>query len=77
MVSEHKVGQPVEAIGVMDRVEVVSVLQKKFALGRHVRWWIDHFSFVSIYNCIYVNTEVNVSNYTFNCFVGSMYSNAG
>ena len=28
MVSEHNVGQPVEAIGVMDRVEVVSILQK-------------------------------------------------
>jgi hypothetical protein len=37
MVSEHNVRQPVEAIGVMDRVEVVSILQKKFALGRHIR----------------------------------------
>ena len=75
MVSEHNVGQPVEAIGVMDRVEVVSILQK-------VHPWqayqvVDRpFRFVSIYKCIYVNTEVNVSNYTFNCFVGSMYSNA-
>ena len=28
MVSEHNVRQPVEAIGVMDRVEVVPILQK-------------------------------------------------
>ena len=28
MVSEHNVEQPVEATGVMDRVEVVSILQK-------------------------------------------------
>ena len=27
-ISEHNVAQPVEAIGVMDRVEVVSILQK-------------------------------------------------
>ena len=28
MVSEHNAGQPVESIGVVDRVEVVSILQK-------------------------------------------------
>jgi hypothetical protein len=28
MVNEHNVRQPMEAIGVMDRVEVVSILQK-------------------------------------------------
>ena len=38
MVSEHNVGQPVEAIGVMDRVEVVSILEKKLTLGSYIRW---------------------------------------
>ena len=33
MVSEHNVGQPVEAIGVMDRVEVISILQKSSPLA--------------------------------------------
>ena len=33
MVSEHNVGQPVEVIGVMDRVEVVSILQKSSPLA--------------------------------------------
>ena len=33
MVSEHNVGQPVEAIGVMDQVEVVSILQKSSPLA--------------------------------------------
>ena len=32
MVSEYNVKQPVEAIGVMDRVEVVSILQKSSPL---------------------------------------------
>ena len=68
MVSEHNVRQPVEAIGVMDRVEVVSILQKSSPLAGISG---------GIYKCIYVNTKVNVSNYTFNCFVGSTYSNAG
>jgi hypothetical protein len=33
MVSEHNVRQPMEAIGVMDRVEVVSILQKNSPLA--------------------------------------------
>jgi hypothetical protein len=33
MVSEHNVGQPMETIGVMDRVEVVSILQKSLPLA--------------------------------------------
>ena len=38
MVSEYNVKQPVEAIGVMDRVEVVSILEKKLTLGSYIRW---------------------------------------
>ena len=32
MVSEHNVGHPLEAIGAMDQVEVVSILQKSSPL---------------------------------------------
>jgi hypothetical protein len=46
MVSEHNVGQPVEAIGIMDRVEVVSILPKlRPQLAYQV---VDHVEFVTI-----------------------------
>ena len=33
MVSEHNIGHPLEAIGAMDQVEVVSILQKNLPLA--------------------------------------------
>jgi hypothetical protein len=46
MVSEHNVGQHVEAIGIMDRVEVVSILPKlRPQLAYQV---VDHVEFVTI-----------------------------
>jgi len=46
MVSEHNVGQPVQAIGVMDRVEVVSILPK--VRPRQAYQVVDHVRFVTI-----------------------------
>jgi hypothetical protein len=46
MVSEHNVGQPVEAIGIMDRVEVVSILPKLHP--RLAYQVVDHVKFVTI-----------------------------
>ena len=46
MVSEHNVKQPVEATGVMDRVEVVSILPK--VRPRQAYQIVDHASFITI-----------------------------
>ena len=47
MVSEHNVGQPMETIGVIDRVEVVSILPK--VRPRQAYQIVDHVSFVNEY----------------------------
>jgi hypothetical protein len=55
-----------EASGVMDRVEVVSILQKNSPLAGISGGGLT-ISVLLVYKCIYVNTKVNVSNYTFDC----------